>query len=464
MNSLELFSGAGGLALGIHLAGFRHLAVVERDHDSCNTLRANGSSSSGNGLSWPVMEADVAELDYSLLRQFGPVHLLAGGPPCQPFSLGGKHAGQSDRRNLFPQVFKAMRELRPQAVLIENVRGLVRESFKPYFQYILDQMALPELPALPNETWRDHAERLAGAQLRKGQYPSASCYDVWWQLYNVADFGIPQERFRVFFVAFRRDLGITWQFPYPLHSREALLYSLLVDHSYWEEHGLAPQPVPSYLSVQVSRLKASPRPLFSRWRTVRDAIGDLPDPKDQSSHYDDHLFIPDARSYPGHTGSPWCWPAKTIKAGDHGNPGGENMLRHQDGSVRYFTVRELARLQTFPDWWRFPSSWSESRRQLGNAVPVDMAKTLATLIHEKLTICQRRVRQVWNNETKICYGFGKHGDDPLTRSNTRSPWDTLHPGRKWASTEGNKPYHLSPEEIAASITEHLRKNPPATSN
>ncbi|MGA3304360.1 MAG: DNA cytosine methyltransferase, partial [Methylovirgula sp.] len=87
-----------------------------------------------------------------------------------------------------------------------------------------------------------------------------------------------------------------------------------------------------------------------------------------------HRFQDGARSYPGHTGSPLDEPAKALKAGVHGVPGGENMLRKPDGSVRYFTVRESARLQTFPDGYEFMGSWSETMRQLGNAVPVELAR------------------------------------------------------------------------------------------
>jgi DNA (cytosine-5)-methyltransferase 1 len=126
--------------------------------------------------------------------------------------------------------------------------------------------------------------------------------------------------------------------------------------------------------------------MFARWRTVRDAIRDLPEPVDREPHptIDNHVGIPDAHSYPGHTGSPWDWPAKAIKAGDHGNPGGESMLRRDDETVRYFTVRELARIQTFPDQWRFANSWTESRRQLGNAVPVAMSELLARSLRNEL--------------------------------------------------------------------------------
>ncbi|MFH0911218.1 MAG: DNA cytosine methyltransferase, partial [Planctomycetota bacterium] len=104
-----------------------------------------------------------------------------------------------------------------------------------------------------------------------------------------------------------------------------------------------------------------------------------------------HRFQPGARPYPGHTGSPFDEPAKTLKAGDHGVPGGENMLAYPDGKVRYFTVRESARLQTFPDKFIFHGSWTETMRQLGNAVPVALARVVAKEIHRLLSLHSRRV-------------------------------------------------------------------------
>src|SRR5690606_26287424 len=116
----------------------------------------------------------------------------------------------------------------------------------------------------------------------------------------------------------------------------------------------------------------------ARWRTVRDALEGLPEPKAKSPRgVHNHVLQPGARSYPGHTGSPVDLPAKTLKAGDHGVPGGENMLRRVDGTVRYFTVRESARLQTFPDDYELHGSWTEAMRQLGNAVPVELARQVA---------------------------------------------------------------------------------------
>jgi DNA (cytosine-5)-methyltransferase 1 len=121
------------------------------------------------------------------------------------------------------------------------------------------------------------------------------------------------------------------------------------------------------------------------WLTVRDAISDLPDPERfPTNKIPNHRFNPGARSYPGHTGSPLDEPAKTLKAGDHGVPGGENMLTRPDGSLRYFTVREAARLQTFPDDYVFRGAWTEAMRQLGNAVPVRLAKVVASSVARTL--------------------------------------------------------------------------------
>jgi DNA (cytosine-5)-methyltransferase 1 len=406
MRSIELFTGAGGLALGTHQAGFHHLAVVERDRDSCDTLRLNQQ----RGLiDWPIREQDVRLFDYSAFPS--DIDLLAGGAPCQPFSLGGKHAGQVDPRNMFPEVFKAVRELRPKAFLLENVRGLTRTSFRPYFDYIVEQLTFPHIIAREDEGWEEHKARLlfyhnlgdAVDGPLWGQSPGLR-YDIAPpRVYNVADFGVPQQRHRVFIVGFRHDLSVEWSFPEPTHSEDALLYAQYVDNTYWKEHGLESRPVPPRLEKRVRELAARPKPTRQRWRTVRDALGDLPEPVLYQAHpdYDHHVGIPDARIYPGHTGSPWDWPAKAIKAGDHGNPGGENMLRRDDGSVRYFTVRELARLQTFPDDWHFASSWTESRRQLGNAVPVAMAEMLAVRIRTCLEKHARQLTVDAKNQTLV---------------------------------------------------------------
>ena len=128
------------------------------------------------------------------------------------------------------------------------------------------------------------------------------------------------------------------------------------------------------------------------WVTVREAIKDLPEPCEKDDGFLNHRLIPGARKYAGHTGSPLDEPAKTLKAGDHGVPGGENTLALGGGRVRYMTVREAARLQTFPDEYYFPGSWTETMRQLGNAVPVTLAEVLCSNIMDRLAGTTRPVQ------------------------------------------------------------------------
>jgi len=199
---------------------------------------------------------------------------------------------------------------------------------------------------------------------------------------NAADFGVPQKRERVFIVGFRSDLSVDWRFPEPTHSFDALLSSQWITGDYWDRHGIRRADRPAIPGRLKQHLRKTNYPLFPRallpWRTVRDAIGHLPDPRSKEACcIFQHQFNPGARAYKGHTGSPLDEPAKTLKAGDHGVPGGENMLRFSDGSVRYFTVLESLHLQTFPSHFELVGSWSEKMRQLGNAVPVELARVMA---------------------------------------------------------------------------------------
>ena len=378
LRSIELFTGTGGLALGIARAGFTHELLVDIDKHAVATLEENRGRVE-EMREWHVLCEDVARIDYR--PHADRIDLLGAGAPCQPFSLGGKHHGDRDARNMFPEVLRAARELRPRAILIENVRGLLRPTFRPYFAYILRQLELPELVAREHEDWTSHDARLAG-EIERGAGDSQLAYDVTHQLVNVANLGVPQRRERVFITAFRRDLDVCWDRIAPTHSRDALLHAQYVDGSYWREHEMAPLPPPPLLQRFIQKVVSRPRPPDYRWRTVRDALRDLPEPLDFREHilFPNHVGNPGARSYTGHTGSPMDEPAKTLKAGVHGVPGGENMLRRTDGTVRYFTGREAARLQTFPDEYRFSGPWTETMRQLGNAVPVRVAEYMATRI------------------------------------------------------------------------------------
>lgn len=384
MRSVELFAGAGGLAMGMSRAGFEHAAVVEWNHDACETFRENQRIHTPGVEAWPLYEGDARAFDYSSVR--GDVAVISGGPPCQPFSLGGKHRGQMDERDMFPQAVRAVRELQPKAFIFENVKGLLRQSFASYFEYIFLQLSHPELTRRKSESWEQHLSRLERHQTSRRVQPA---YNVLFRLLNAADYGVPQRRERVFLVGFRSDLGLEWGFPEPTHSKKALLHDQWVSGDYWERHRVAKKHRPIFDPRQQSQiLRLENGELFDSalpWRTVRDAISDLPNPEGRRSHcVKNHVVNPGARSYKGHTGSPIDEPAKTLKAGDHGVPGGENMLVRTDGTVRYFTVRESARLQTFPDEYVFPGSWSEAMRQLGNAVPVRLAETVAASVAETL--------------------------------------------------------------------------------
>jgi DNA (cytosine-5)-methyltransferase 1 len=386
METIELFAGGGGLALGLHQAGFFPVAVVERDKASCQTLRENWLR--GMGANLRLFQSDVRQVDFEEWRD--RVALVSGGPPCQPFSIGGKHRGHLDERDMFPHAVHVIRTVRPKAFIFENVRGLLRKSFAKYFAYVLLQLQYPEPARRDGESWTEHLARL---EEHHTSGPERGLrYRVIFRKLNAADYGVPQHRERVVIVGFRWDIQEPWSFPRPTHSRDALEAAKWVSGTYWDEHQIPcsrrPKP-PAGIEGRLGGIQTLP--LTERWRTVRDAISSLPDPREpESAAIPNHQFQAGAKRYTGHTGSNLDEPAKTLKAGDHGVPGGENMLAYPDGSVRYFTVRESARLQTFPDWYLFPISWTESMRQIGNAVPVTLAKVIAANVAATLDQHERR--------------------------------------------------------------------------
>lgn len=401
MRSVELFAGAGGLAMGCEIAGFEHLAVVEWDKWACDTVRENQKRGYPLLASWNLHEGDVRTFDWDSIPE--GIELLAGGPPCQPFSIGGKHKAHADNRDMFPATVDVIRRLRPKAFIVENVKGLTRSTFANYFQYIQLQLEFPELPPRKDEGWAEHMARLQIEKTSGKRKGKGLTYNVLPTLVNAADYGVPQKRERVFIIGFRDDLGVEWSFPAPTHSHDALIYDQWVTGEYWKRHGMHMPEVPARLERRVEKLRQQKEPIRTLpWRTVRDAIQGLPDPESPAAALvPNHLFQPGARIYPGHTGSPLDLPAKTLKAGAHGVPGGENMLVRGDGSVRYFTVRESARIQTFPDGFRFHGSWSETMRQLGNAVPVLLAQRVASSVAEKLALAElTRLGKVEKNNAR----------------------------------------------------------------
>jgi DNA (cytosine-5)-methyltransferase 1 len=385
LTSIELFTGAGGLALGIADAGFHHRLLLEYNHDACETLRKNLGLFGDERCR--IEECDVKSFDFT---PYEGVDLLAAGAHCQPFSIGGRHRAHKDERNLFPQVFRAVRETRPRAVVIENVKGLLRKNLADFVAFIELQLRYPFVvprDPLDPEGWKSHLRTL----LRVHGSDEAAYemhYDVKTVLLDAASFGVPQRRQRVFFVAIRRDVDATWVPPRPTHSGAALRLAQVVNCAYWEKFGVDRRRFPTHPHAgKWLRESGTTDP----WVTVRDALVGLPTPiaGAESWGWPNHVGQPGARAYSGHTGSPLDAPGKTLKAGVHGVPGGENMLRRPNGTVRYFTVREAARLQTFPDYYVFSGAWTEAMRQIGNAVPVRLAAAVALSIR----VCLARPSQ-----------------------------------------------------------------------
>ena len=263
--------------------------LVDSDTACIETLKRNGFTH--------TRHAKVEDVDFT---PFAGVSLLCGGPPCQPWSLGGKDSGQGDERNGWESTLRAVEQCRPQAVLLENVRGFLRPKFAAYRESI--------------------RERLEGMG-----------YHLVTESVNAKHYGVPQHRERVFIVGF--------------------------------------------LSLAARAAYVSP-PATGRVVTVREALSPLGEPDGRNGH----VLHGNARAYAGHTGSSLDGVAKTITSGANGLGGGANTLRLGDGSVRYFTVREAATLQTFPTSYQFPETWTTAYRQIGNSVPVELAYVLGVAV------------------------------------------------------------------------------------
>ncbi len=316
MTCLELFSGCGGLAKGLELAGFKQRAFVEFNKWACKSLRENFDPSL-------VHEMDVRKFDF---QSVGDVDVVAGGPPCPPFSLGGLAKAHEDERDMFPEAIRAIHELRPKGFLFENVKGLLRKSFADYFSYIILRLTFPDCSIPQGMTWRKHLEILR--KINPQDYGGLR-YDVQYKMMNAVNYGVPQNRERVFIVGMRSDIKVEWAWPSPVPGK----------------------------------------------RTIAETIGHLATTK-KILLPKDHVIVSGAREYPGHSGSNYNAPSKTIKAGAHGVPGGENMIRFPDGKLRYMTIHEAKLIQTFPADYEISGSWGEAMRQIGNAVPVRLAETM----------------------------------------------------------------------------------------
>lgn len=377
LSSVELFAGAGGLAMGMSVAGFEHKLLVENDPGACDTINENIRLGT---VSWPrAAPTDAGEFDFS---PFEGVSLVSGGPPCQPFSVGGRRCGGADPRNMIPTFVGAVGVMMPSAFVMENVSGLVTEKFRVLFDFYKRWLESPRTSPADAEVekWAD------------------SDYDVYHKILDAADYGTPQRRKRVIVIGFKKSLGIVWEFPEATHSADALAWDQWVSGEYWERHNLSRPMVSGISEEKMRHLRASSRPSEMAWLTVRDAITELGQPGGPIAN---HEYYPEwfgesksewkkirgwARSYQGHTGSIYDKPAKALRAGTHGVSGGENMLAEdpERGVVRYFTVREAATLQQFPKDYVFKGNWTQVVRQLGNAVPVGLGTVLGRAVAARL--------------------------------------------------------------------------------
>lgn len=368
LRSVELFAGAGGLALGLKRAGFAPKLLLDFDEPSVATLRANRARLLGD-RGGEIRCEDVRDLDYAAYQG---IDLVSAGAPCQPFSQGGRLRGEDDDRNMFPEAIRAIREIRPRAFFLENVRGLLFPRARPYFDYLLAELATPSRAVRGGESWQEHQRALELIPMPSHEYR------VHWALVNAADYGLAQARPRLVIVGLRSDEA-DWSWPDATHDRRALLRELHANR-YWDAH-----EVPERVRRAVRRglPPNSERHGYGvgrRWGTLRDLTRRLGRPARSRGAAADpsHLYVPGARLYTKHTGSLLDWPAKTVKAGVHGSPGGEHIVVHDGGSYRYLTVRECATLQGFPARYVLPELRSRAMKQLGNAVPVPLAEAMGT--------------------------------------------------------------------------------------
>lgn len=295
--AVELFSGAGGLALGFAAAGFR-LTGYEMEADAVATYEANLGDECHLGVLSPSSTFPSAEV-------------LLAGPPCQPFSVTGAKNGRHDSRDGFPTFLAAVNNIRPKVAVLENV------------------------PALASEH-ADYLTRLV-RQLR------GMGYRVGWEILNAADFGVPQNRRRLFVVAHRGS----FRFPTPTHRD-------------------SPLTVRDALGSMVRRLPASAALVTAgAMRYVRnyERLCQCRNPRD---------LDPDK-------------PARTLTCRNIAGATGDMIrLRLPDGRRRRLTVREAARLQSFPDWFQFRGARTSQFEQIGNAVPPLLAKAVATCVSASL--------------------------------------------------------------------------------
>lgn len=321
--SLEICAGGGGQALGLEQAGFEHVALIEIDKHSCETLRRNRPE-------WTVIEGDLKEFDGA---PYQGVDLLAGGVPCPPFSVAGKRLGADDERDLFPEVLRLTDEMRPNAVMIENVRGILAKEFDTYRMEF------------------------------SGEIETLGYRPMGWRLINASDFGVPQLRPRTVFLALREELAGDFSWPEPQHVFESADGAEL-----W-------RTAPTVGEVLHDLMASNGWPGADEWRGRADKIAPT--------------IVGGSRKH----GGPDLGPTRAKRQWDAMGVNGRLIANEPPGpgfeGNPCLTVQMVARLQGFPDEWRFSGRKTAAYRQVGNAFPPPVARAVGGRILTALAASRR---------------------------------------------------------------------------
>ena len=323
---IELFAGAGGLALGLEQAGFEEIALVEIDHIACETLRINRPK-------WNVLEEDVVEFSKrDLLKEFnlkkGELDLVSGGYPCQAFSYAGKKLGFDDiRGTMFYYYADFLRQLQPKMFIAENVKGLTTHDGGKTIQTMIDVF-----------------EELG--------------YNVQWQVLNAWDYGVAEKRQRVVIIGIRKDLKDKVKFEYPTpHKYKPVLKDVLKN-------------VPDSVGAKYPESKKRVFDLVPPGGYWKDL------PEEVAKDYMKSCYYMGG----GRTGIArrlsWDEPSLTLTC----SPMMKQTDRCHPDESRPLTTREYARIQSFPDDWQFAGKMNDIYKQIGNAVPVNLAKCVGESI------------------------------------------------------------------------------------
>lgn len=323
ITNIELFAGAGGLALGLEEAGIDGVCFVEFDHAACETLRTNRPG-------WNVIEGDIHDVDFTEYR--GEIDLVTGGAPCQAFSYAGKKLGFGDiRGTLFAEFARCVRETNPKMFLFENVRGLLsHDSGRTY------------------ATIKHEFEELG--------------YSVQHQILNACYYGVGQKRERIIVIGIRNDLTEKIRFEYPKADEE------------WTTLRQALAFVPKSDGQEFSANKKRVMDLVPPGGCWVDLPEDVAKEYMGKSYYSGGGRRGMARRIA------WDEPCLTLTT----SPSQKQTERCHPDETRPFTVREYARIQSFPDWWQFCGTIGDQYKQIGNAVPVEMARRIGVQLVKAL--------------------------------------------------------------------------------